>query len=293
LAVALLVMKVLLAPTLLATCSLVTWRWGAAVGGWLLGLPLISGPVSVLLFLEHGERFAESAARGTLLGLLATGAFCVWYSALARRTRWWLTLPLAYGACLTVAWGLSFVHVPLAWVAAIVAAGLGVLSAGSRPTVCGPVRRTGAAALLLKMAAAAVMVVAITMGAGLLGPSVAGLLAPLPVLLALMAASSHRREGFEAARGLLHGALAGSWGGAAFFTVLALALGPLSPLAAYATALAAALVVAAMSTRLREAAPSGAWVWAAWRSLGVAMRRERHLPRVRFPRPALLWMLRG
>jgi len=289
----LLMMKVLLAPLLLGVCSLAAWRWGASVGGWLLGLPLISGPVSVLLFLEHGERFVESAARGTMLGLLATGAFCVWYAMLARRTRWWLTLPLAYGACLTIAWGLSFVHVPLVWAAVFVLVTLGALSAFSRPVECGPVQKTSAAALLLKMVMASAIVVTITMGASVMGPTVVGLLAPLPVLLALMVASSHRRQGAEAARGLLRGALAGTWGGAAFFAVVALALGVLGPVVAYATALAAAMCAVALAMRVQEAAPARARVASTWHRAGDVMKRERHLPRVRVPRPAFLWMLRG
>lgn len=288
---ALLVMKVLLAPLLLAAGSFVAWRWGASVGGLVLGLPLVSGPVSVLLFLEHGERFAESAARGTLLGLLATGAFCVWYALLARRTRWWLTLLLAYVACLMVAWGLSFVHVPLLWAAASVLIILGALSAFSRPVECGPVQKTGAAPLVIKMIAASVIVVAITAGADLLGPTVVGLLAPLPIILALMAASSHRRQGSEAARGLLRGALAGTWGGAAFFAVVAIALGALSPLLAYVVALAAALTAVAIATAVQDAAPARARIASDWHRVGAVMKRERHLPRVRIPSPAFLWML--
>ena len=33
--------KALLAPALLVACTFVAWKWGAAAGGWLLGLPLI------------------------------------------------------------------------------------------------------------------------------------------------------------------------------------------------------------------------------------------------------------
>ena len=288
----LLVMKVLLAPLLLAAGSFAAWRWGAAVGGWLLGLPLISGPISVLLLVEHGPRFAESAARGTLLGLLATGAFIAWYSLLARRARWWLTLPLAYAACLTVAWGLSFVELPVAWVAVLVLAVLAALSvAARRPATCGPVRKSGAVSMLLKMAVASIAVIGITSGAGALGPHLAGLLAPLPVVLAFMTACSHRRDGQEAVRGILGGALAGSWGGAAFFAVVALELGSGMPVVTYVFALVAALAAAAIAMRLQQPMVTPAVVTATVHRVGVAMRRERHLPRVRVPRPALLWML--
>src|SRR5207253_534085 len=46
--------KVVLTPLLIAAATLAGRRWGPAVGGWLAGLPLTSGPVSVFLALEPG-----------------------------------------------------------------------------------------------------------------------------------------------------------------------------------------------------------------------------------------------
>ena len=76
-------LKIAIAPVLILACTLVARRWGPAVGGWVLGLPLTSGPVSVLLFLERGPNFARHAAGGTLLGLAAGAVFCVSYVLLA------------------------------------------------------------------------------------------------------------------------------------------------------------------------------------------------------------------
>jgi hypothetical protein len=292
--VVLLVMKVLLAPLLLAACSFAAWRWGAAVGGWLLGLPLISGPVSLLLFLEHGPGFAESAAAGTLLGLLATGAFCALYARVAPRARWWLALPLAYAVCLAVALGLTLVRLPVAWVAVLVVAGLSALSmTARRPALPASPPKPATGALIAKMAVASVAVMTVTTAAGVLGPHLAGLLAPLPVLLALVAASSHRRDGHEAAQALLRGALAGSWGGAAFFVVVALTPAAASPFAAYAFAAATALLGAWLAMRLQAKELGIARAREGWRRVGAAIRLERHLSRVRLPRPAFLWMMRG
>ena len=50
-------------------------RWGPAVGGWLAGLPLTSGPVSLILALEQGPEFTARAALGTLFGLISLAAF--------------------------------------------------------------------------------------------------------------------------------------------------------------------------------------------------------------------------
>src|SRR5437660_10480738 len=75
--------KVVLTPLLIAAATLAGRRWGPAVGGWLAGLPLTSGPVSVFLALEHGPGFAARAAVGTLAGLVGVACFCVVYGRLS------------------------------------------------------------------------------------------------------------------------------------------------------------------------------------------------------------------
>ena len=61
-----LLFKLLLTPTLLGLVSLIGRRWGPAVSGWIIGLPLTSGPVSLFLALDHGTAFASHAAEGSL-----------------------------------------------------------------------------------------------------------------------------------------------------------------------------------------------------------------------------------
>ena len=58
----LLLAKVVLTPLFIAAVTLAGRRWGPAVGGWLAGLPLTSGPVSVFLALEQGPGFAARAS---------------------------------------------------------------------------------------------------------------------------------------------------------------------------------------------------------------------------------------
>jgi len=295
--VALLLIKVLLAPLLLAGCAFAAWKWGAAVGGLLLGLPLVSGPVSVVLMVEHGERFAESAARGTLFGLLATGTFIVCYALVSRRSPWWLSLALSYAAYLAVAWALSLVSVSLAGAAGLVLASLVAFGVSlGVPESCDPTPKPGLGALAIRMAIASVIVAAITGSAGLLGAQASGLLAPLPVLLAVGVAYTHRRQGRAATRGLLRGALAGSAGGVAFFATVGLLLGTATPVIAYAAALAAALLGGAAALRLQRSA-------IAEHALEEAARRTRISPRVRLMRirsrhsrllrPAVTFLLHG
>ena len=54
--------KLLLTPLLIGAVSLAGRRWGPSVSGWLVGLPLSSGPVVFFFALEQGNRFASTAA---------------------------------------------------------------------------------------------------------------------------------------------------------------------------------------------------------------------------------------
>ena len=72
-----LALKLVLTPALIALASLAGRRWGPAVSGWLVGLPLTSGPVTFFLALNQGLAFAAAAAVGTLAGTISQAAFCL------------------------------------------------------------------------------------------------------------------------------------------------------------------------------------------------------------------------
>jgi hypothetical protein len=252
----LLAAKSLLAPSLIALATLVSLRWGDRAGGWVLGLPIASGPVSVLLFLEHGRFFAARAAQGALLGLVAAGIFCVVYLMVSERWSWLPTLLSACAACLGVALLLSRAELPLPWTILFVVTALLVLSlvrgdrdeapASQPPTLRGT---------LMRMLVASVLVLAITTCSGWLGGTVSGLLAPLPVLGALMTASHHRRQGSRAVQRLVPGIAAGLWGGVAFFAVVAELVYRRAPSATYLAAACAAVLAVFLATRVAAAHP--------------------------------------
>src|SRR5579864_7112040 len=70
----LVLLKLVLTPTLIGAASLAGRRWGAFIGGWLIALPLTSGPVTFFLALDQGPGFAAGVAAGSLLGVMAIAA---------------------------------------------------------------------------------------------------------------------------------------------------------------------------------------------------------------------------
>lgn len=246
--------RVLLAPLLVGGSSLVVRKWGAAAGGWLLGLPLLSGPISLILLTERGQAFASAAAAGTLLGMVATAAFCAAYALASRRWRWWGSLAAGYGAFAVAAVAFSTMRLTLGWSLVLASAALGTLAFATRhPGEARPVPEPPKWDMPVRMAVTGLLVVALSVAAGYLGPAAAGLLAPIPVLGAIMATFTHRRSGPEAARRLMHGAVVGSWGGVAFFAIVVWLLGALPPAEVYLIALAVAALTGALAARLSVA----------------------------------------
>src|SRR5207248_3288652 len=90
-----LALKLVLTPLLVGAASLAGRRWGSAVGGWLIGIPFTSGPIVLFLALDHGPRFAASAAAGVMAGTASQAAFCLAYAWTAQRQGWGVSLAAA------------------------------------------------------------------------------------------------------------------------------------------------------------------------------------------------------
>src|SRR6185437_12791676 len=84
----LLFLKALLTPSLIGLVSVAGRRWGPAVSGLLVGLPLTSGPVLLILALQSGTAFAADTARGIIFGTISVAFFCLTYAWAALRWRW-------------------------------------------------------------------------------------------------------------------------------------------------------------------------------------------------------------
>jgi hypothetical protein len=244
-------LKLLLAPVLILLATLAGRRWGPAVGGWLAGLPLTSGPVSLILAIEHGPEFAARAALGTLFGLISLAAFCLAYGAVARRAGWGGCVAAALGAFgtstvvfrdATLPLGLAFALV------CVVLTGVGAAMAGGGPPR--PPPRLLPGDLAVRMALAALLVLVLTSVAAALGPALAGSLSPIPVFGALLAVFAHRDQGAAAAVQLLRGMVLGSFGFATFMLAVGGLLDRVALAPTYLLASAGALGIHALTLAL-------------------------------------------
>ena len=241
---AVLVLKLTLAPGLVGAATLASRRFGEGVGGFVGALPVVAGPILLLYGLEHGAGFAAGAAGATLLGLVSLTAFAWVYAHVALRARWILALAAGWGAFLAATALLLPVTAPAVAAAAVALAGFAL---AVRTMPAGDVAPAAAAPpswdLPLRLAATAALVLILTGAAGSLGEHASGLLAPFPIVTAVLAGFTHGLRGGPAAAVLLSGLVAGLGSFAAFCLVVALAAEPLGLAGGFGAATAAAVAV--------------------------------------------------
>lgn len=242
-------LKLVLTPLLVGVASLVGRRWGAEVGGWLVGIPFTSGPIAFFLALEAGPRFAADAAVGILAGTVSQVAFALAYAWIAIRAGW----PASFGAATASFLAITAVLDVFRFGAAVtfLVAGASLLVA----LVLMPRRRPAPPDhvalpwwdIPARMILATSFVIVLTSAAPALGAHLAGLLAPFPLYATVLAVFAHRLQGGDAAIGVLRGLLLGLFAFAGFFLALALLLVPQGIPLAFSIAVLVALAVQAVS----------------------------------------------
>ena len=221
----LLLLKLSLVPLLLLATSLAGRRWGPRVAGRLAGLPVVVGPILLVLTLEHGDAFGAQAAVSALAGVAAVLAFTLAYARPCRLAAWPLAW-LAAGLGWLGAVGMLSAWAP-GWTASAVLA-LGGLALA--PRLFPPVEAAASPRpvtnrdLAVRMTMGALLTLAITAAAADLGPAWSGLVTTFPVITTVLAVSSHRGQGPAFTVSLLRGMVTGMAGFAAFCIVLSLTL---------------------------------------------------------------------
>jgi len=247
-----LVLKLLATPILIGVATLIGRRWGQAVGGWLVGLPLTSAPIAFFLALERGTQFAADASNGSLLGIAAESTFCVAYAACARRLGWPGSLmvgSIAFAAAVGALDALLPLSRPFPLVIAlcVLAAALQMMP---RFTPGTPMASAPRWDLPARMIATTTLVIVLTGVAGWLGPELSGIVATYPLFASVLAVFGHRQLGADAALNVLRGLMLGLFSFAAFFVVLGETIVLLGIARSFAAATIAAVAAQGLSLQI-------------------------------------------
>jgi hypothetical protein len=257
--IALVTLKITLVPLLIGAITLAGRRWGPAVAGWLSGLPVVAGPIMYFMAIEHGAGFASNALVGMLLGVFAMLGFLLAYAWAATRWSWRASVLCALSAYFTGVALLNTLDLSVGVASVMVFA---VLLPAPRwfpraePRTVEVVATRGE--IYVRMAAGALLVLAVTYAAASLGARLSGLLAMFPVISTVLSVFSHRQCGNEFTICLLRGVVFGWYAFLAFCVVLGWALPQLGIGAAFLAAAVGAALTQIVSGRVlrRRAARS-------------------------------------
>jgi hypothetical protein len=254
----LLLLKLLLAPSLVAFVSVVSSKLGPRIGGIVGAFPMVSGPTLLLFALEQGTDFTTEASFRTLFGTLSLVLYCAVYARVAQTLRGhaapWVALIAGYATFFVLTLLLERVPFPneLALPFALGAALLGLWlverpkpATNSRESTGKPPFRY----LWLRMAAAAVLVYTLSEAAHLLGPKYSGLLTPFPVASTVLLVATHLESGVDSMLGWLRGFLSGLFGYITFIGLVAYLLGTVGIALGFLIALVCAIAVQTTVTR--------------------------------------------
>ncbi|GAB4543708.1 MAG: hypothetical protein Fur002_16260 [Anaerolineales bacterium] len=217
-----LVLKLLLAPVILGSASLAGRKWGAAVSGWLVGLPLTSGPVALIVTLSHDRAFAYDAALGTLSGGISLIAYTLAYTRLSKKFNWKVSL---FGSVLVfVSMTVILQSATLPPLLPLFAAVMAVILLGLWLT---PTYELAQAApphgkwdLPARIILATSFILLVTGIAPYIGARLTGLLTTIPLYISILTVFAHLQQGYESAAKVLRGLVLGLFSFAAFYLTL-------------------------------------------------------------------------
>ena len=96
-------LRLALVPAAVWLASLAARRWGHTVSGYLGGLPLIGGPITFYLALDHGAEFAARSAMVTLAAILGQAAHLTVFTHVGRHARWPVALVAGWASFAAIA----------------------------------------------------------------------------------------------------------------------------------------------------------------------------------------------
>ena len=239
-------LKIMMAPTLISLASLAGRKWGPAISGWIVGMPLTTGPVIFILAVQQGTAYATTAALGTLSGGLSLMIFALTYSWLARSFHWPITLvvsSLLFFAATFILQQQAFTLLPLFLsIVGLLAITLRLMPPTQTPSPVTPITLPWWD-LPLRMIVATTLVLVLTSFSDVLGPRLTGLLATFPIYASTLAAFAHHLQGPEAAARVQRGLLLGMFSFAGFYGFLGTMLQPFGIVIGFSGAIAVALLI--------------------------------------------------
>ncbi len=240
-----LALKLILAPVIIGSASLAGRKWGPAVSGWIVGMPLTSGPVIFFVALANGKSFAATASLGVLSGGISLVAYALTYSWLAVKFRWQVSIT---GSLLVFSISTMFLQhftFPLwtafALICAALVAGLRLMPKDEAEKE--NIEKPGTWDIPSRILIGTSFILLLTGIAPFIGSRLTGLLTTIPLYVTILTVFAHRSQGPAAAAHVLHGLLYGMFAFTGFFITLSPLLEKVNLGTAFGAAVVATLAI--------------------------------------------------
>lgn len=240
-ALALFLFKIAVPPVLVAVMTLMARWFGPTIGGLLMGLPWMTGPVLFFLTFDNGTAFGVTGCIGVALGTVSIAAFILTYALVSKFAPWPVALPCAAAGFAVVGMLLKGVALPL-WQAA----GLAIAALVTAYQLI-PVPRTPTPPAVApwwdipaRMVVTFGLVAGIMTSAERLGGQMSGIVASFPVILTVVGSFTHHQLGRDAVLRIHRGISLSLIGFVLFFLVA----GTLLPITGLGPAFALASIAA-------------------------------------------------
>ncbi|MHB8778470.1 MAG: hypothetical protein ACYC6R_12025, partial [Anaerolineales bacterium] len=203
-----------MAPLIIGTASYAGRRYGPSISGWIVGMPLTSGPVVFFVALSHNASFAANAALGVLSGGLSLVAYALTYSWLATRFRWPVAISVSLLVFIASTAFLQNNTLPLLPIIMMVSLAivLGLFLMPRDTVTINEAIKSSRWDIPVRVLIGTSFILLLTGIAPFIGSRLTGLLTTIPLYVTILAIFAHRDQGPAAAahvlRGLLYGMFA-------------------------------------------------------------------------------------
>lgn len=246
-------LKITIAPVLVAGMSLASRRWGPTTTAVLMSLPWMTGPVLYFLSLEKGPHWAAAACTGIEIGTASIAVWVCCYLLVGRHARWPSSVAAAIAGFWVAGLGAGQLMFSLESAAALA---ISLHLAGYLMTRPPPAPGKGRGLpwwdIPARMLATAALVTAVTLAADRLGPRLSGIAATYPVIVTIVTTFTHHQWGIDVVVLLLRALLLSMISFSIFFLVIGWTIVPLGSEMSFALAVATATTTNALILLVRR-----------------------------------------
>ncbi|WP_229235552.1 MULTISPECIES: hypothetical protein [Emticicia] len=211
--------KIIMMPLVIGGVTIASKKWGNLVGGMIASMPWIAGPIMLFFTFEQGVNFAVDSVKGIMIGVIGVLAFCFAYIYSAVKSKWHISLLLAYlafiGTTILLKTLENLMNLDLWFLLVVILSLLGIKVFPHLETQSASGQNLKYD-IYLRMIIITVFVTLITYLAKILGPTWSGILTPFPIITAILAAFTHYTQGAYGTSIILRGILTGFIGFASF-----------------------------------------------------------------------------